>query len=132
MKKTRLLLVEDDKIQCGLLERVFAPVAAEFRYVSSARAALQLFPTYKPDVVITDMLMPGLNGLQLVRELRVLDPSVLIVGYSAVFVPDGKERAQLETAFDAWYERKPTTQPNELVEHVQRLLDARRRRSTSS
>ena len=132
MKKIRLLLVEDDKIQGGLLEREFAPAAAEFRHVSSARAALQLFPAYRPDVVITDMLMPGLNGLQLARELRVMDPSVLIVGYSAAFVPDGKERAQLEAAFDAWYERRPTTQPKELVERIQRLLDARRRRAPSS
>jgi CheY-like chemotaxis protein len=125
MNKTRVLLVEDDAIQAGLLERAFSHAGATVQHVASGRAALQLVPTFKPEVIITDMLMPVLNGLQLAREVRVLAPATLIIGYSAAFVPSEKERAQLESAFDAWFERTPSSDPSELVAHVNKLRASR-------
>ena len=67
---TVLLLVEDDDDVCAALSRVFT--RAGFTVVTAADgiAALKATETQRPDVVLTDLDMPRMNGLQLCRAIR--------------------------------------------------------------
>ena len=74
-------IVDDEK---GLRESIatFVNGSPGFRCVStygSAEAALQGLPTDKPDVVLMDINMPGMNGIECVERLKTLVPTMQIV-----------------------------------------------------
>jgi two-component system chemotaxis response regulator CheY len=48
------------------------------------RAAVELYATLRPDVVIMDMVMPEMSGVDAVRQIRALDPNARIVMCSAM------------------------------------------------
>jgi DNA-binding NarL/FixJ family response regulator len=80
MKKPRLLLADDHTI---LVEGLKALLAPEFDVVATAgdgRAVLEAAKEYQPDIVLLDISMPGLNGIEAARRLKQSNPdSKLIV-----------------------------------------------------
>lgn len=79
-----VLLVDDDSsIRQGLktqLEQMF-PAQLEFREAANGAAALAMLPALQPQVVVTDICMPDMDGLELIHQVRNrgLDPYFLIV-----------------------------------------------------
>jgi len=70
MKKPRLLLADDHTI---LVEGLKALLAAEFDVVATAsdgRAVLEAAEKHRPDIVLLDISMPGLNGIEAARRLK--------------------------------------------------------------
>lgn len=79
----RILVVDDDDVVretlCGLLEELgYAPDQA-----SSGADALDRFRPGCYRLVVTDLAMPVMNGLQLARRLRALEPTLPILMFSA-------------------------------------------------
>src|SRR5689334_7588682 len=70
--KIRVSIVEDDaRVRGGLVQLI--NISDGFQCVSfhsSAEAALQELPAAKPDVVLMDINLPGLNGVECVRQLK--------------------------------------------------------------
>jgi two-component system, NtrC family, C4-dicarboxylate transport response regulator DctD len=83
----RILVVEDDRmVRRALVEwlGISGHVTSE---ADNASAALAVLESEKPDLVLSDVRMPGLSGLQLLERLRALDPDlpvVLITGHGDV------------------------------------------------
>ena len=78
-KNIKILYVEDDEIarENGIeyLENYF-----ELIYdASDAIKALQLYEKYKPDIIITDIQMPKLNGLEFVKRIRQKDKKTQVI-----------------------------------------------------
>src|ERR1700758_1123335 len=74
-------IVEDNDKLRGTLARVLNR-ADGFRCVSqypSAEDALKELPTAKPDVVLMDINLPGMNGVECVRQLKKLLPEVQMI-----------------------------------------------------
>jgi DNA-binding NarL/FixJ family response regulator len=74
-------IVDDEKSLCESIA-VFLNGSAGFRCVSiygSAEAALQHLPADKPDVVLMDINMAGMNGIECVRRLKALAPGIQIL-----------------------------------------------------
>ena len=87
-KNGRILLVEDDEdfgrsLALILKHKGFLP-----QWVASGEQALEVLAGKQFDVVITDMLMPGMNGLEFLRKFREIHggdtPVVMITGYGSV------------------------------------------------
>ena len=87
-KNGRILLVEDDEdfgrsLALILKHKGFLP-----QWVASGEQALEVLTGKQFDVVITDMLMPGMNGLEFLRKYREIHggdtPVVMITGYGSV------------------------------------------------
>ncbi|NLF66713.1 MAG: response regulator transcription factor [Chloroflexi bacterium] len=77
----RLLIVEDHPIMRETYRMLFnrepsLEVAAD---VATAREALDVLPDLRPDLVIVDISLPEMNGLQLVPHLRRMQPDLLIL-----------------------------------------------------
>ena len=76
MKKTRLVIIEDDdhtrKILTELIES--APELELLRAYSRCAPAIDELPALKPDVVLTDINLPEINGVEAVRRLKPLIP----------------------------------------------------------
>jgi len=78
-KNIKILYVEDDEIarENGVeyLENFFEQIYA----ASDAIIALQLYEKYQPDIIITDIQMPKLNGLEFVKRIRQKDKKTQII-----------------------------------------------------
>jgi len=79
MKKPRLLLADDHTI---LVEGLKALLAPEFDVVATAgdgRAVLESAKTYQPDIILLDISMPGLNGIEAARRLKQSNPDAKLI-----------------------------------------------------
>jgi DNA-binding NtrC family response regulator len=84
IRKLGLLVVDDEKEIVETLREVFAK-HFDIHHATSAKAALEAFRTHGPKIVITDQRMPEMTGLELLRQIKDIDPStvrILITGYS--------------------------------------------------
>jgi CheY-like chemotaxis protein len=79
-----ILVVDDDKPVRILIKDILETRFHETIGVSSAKEALQLCRQKNFDLIITDLSMPGMNGLELIRALRTasLDVPVLLISGS--------------------------------------------------
>ena len=80
----RLLLVDDEKELLENLKLAFRPTAYECDTETNPLVALERYKQQRYDVVITDVRMPEISGLDLLKLLREYDPSakvIIITGY---------------------------------------------------
>lgn len=83
-----VILVDDEPVVREGLEYIIDWEEAGFKVIGSAEngiAGLELIKETKPDLVITDIRMPGLNGLEMVEEAKKLDHNlkcIILSGYS--------------------------------------------------
>jgi DNA-binding NtrC family response regulator len=83
----RLLVVEDDSEMRSLLEEELREAGYDVLTASSGSAALECLPIAHPDVVVTDLVMPGMKGDELlaqVRSRRPDTPVVIITAFGSV------------------------------------------------
>jgi PAS domain S-box-containing protein len=71
----RVLVVDDDSDARDLLEQTLASAGAEVRLTGEAREALDVLVDFKPDVLVSDIGLPMVDGYQLMRRIRELDDS---------------------------------------------------------
>ena len=79
----KLLIVDDEKSICDLLEIVFKRDGYEVKTASSGRAALDLLSKESVDLVVSDIKMPGMTGLELLKEARALLPDAVFIFMTA-------------------------------------------------
>ncbi|MBI5744343.1 MAG: response regulator [Elusimicrobia bacterium] len=81
----RVLLVEDNALTRftikSLLDKIGHEVVGE---AEDAAEALECFKRLKPDVVFLDLILPGKSGVEILGELRAVDPDAKIVVVTAV------------------------------------------------
>ena len=119
---TRILVVDDSPDTLELIQRNLASQGYVVHTASSAADALALLDSMAVDLVVTDVRMPGLSGIDLVREVRVRHPGVeliVITGYATI---GGAVEALQLGAWD--YLAKPFTD-EELFQAVRRVLTRR-------
>ncbi len=69
----KILIAEDSAVPRLILERTLASLGHETLSASDGSEAWTRFQTFQPDVVLSDWLMPGLDGVELCRRIRGLD-----------------------------------------------------------
>jgi PAS domain S-box-containing protein len=74
LRRVRVLLVEDDPDARELVGAVLVDAGAVVKSVSSAAAALDVFSTFRPQLLVSDIAMPDEDGYSLIRRIRALDP----------------------------------------------------------
>ena len=74
LKGISVLIVDDESETRELLVEVLSRCGAEVRASSSAHDALEALQTWKADVLISDIGMPGEDGYDLIRKVRKMDP----------------------------------------------------------
>jgi DNA-binding response OmpR family regulator len=116
----QVLMVDDDDGQLRIRERVLRSAGLEVNLASNAEGALDILRAKGREigVVITDHLLPGLHGVDLVRELRRLDRSIPVVVLSGL--PDIEPEYD---GLDAIIRFKPFP-AGELIRLTQALLNS--------
>lgn len=70
----RVLVVDDELDSRDFITTVLNQCQAKVKAVATVREALQIIPQWKPDVLVSDIGMPGEDGYSLIRQLRQLPP----------------------------------------------------------
>ena len=79
MKRPRVLLADDHQMLVDALRRVLEPRCEVVGTVGDGRALLEAAAKLQPDIVVVDIGMPELNGLDAARQLKRALPRVLII-----------------------------------------------------
>jgi signal transduction histidine kinase len=72
LRTFRVLIVDDNEPAAYLLRRLLEKLDQQVRTASSATAALEFAPHFAPEVIISDIAMPGLSGYDLARQIRAM------------------------------------------------------------
>jgi two-component system cell cycle response regulator DivK len=119
--RTKLLIAEDTELDRDLLVQIFEG-AYEIELAEDGEAAVRLAESAKPDLILMDIGLPGLSGLDAVRAIRARTREVPIVAVSSHVMPGERELA-LQAGCDDFVS-KPIDDLA-LLEIVRRLLERR-------
>jgi CheY-like chemotaxis protein len=117
-----ILAVDDEEAVRHYAAAVFRISGADIRIVSSASEALALLERWTPDVVITDLGMPEMDGYDLLRQIRARALTMPVIALTAYARPEDRATAMRE-GFTA-YVSKPV-EPEELRRLVADVLATR-------
>jgi CheY-like chemotaxis protein len=79
LESRRALVIDDETMVRTMLADALEVFGYSVDAVDSGKAALARFAAGRYDVVMTDLLMPDMSGLEVVEELRRIDPSVPMI-----------------------------------------------------
>lgn len=79
----KLLVVDDEEKICHLMREYFSQKGFEVRAVCRGDEAVALATVFQPDVVILDLLMPGLNGAETLKQLKSMQRIPKVIMFSA-------------------------------------------------
>lgn len=96
---TKVLIVDDDNDTTELLKIILTPNEFHVETSNSGQEGIDLVREFQPDVMVVDLLMPGMDGLMVCREVRKFS-SIPILVLSAVGKPGITEQALNEGADD--------------------------------
>ena len=83
LKHLTLLFVEDQNLLRQAMGELLTPHCGRLLFASNGREALDLFLQENPDLVLTDIVMPEMDGIALTEQLHRLNPATPVVFYSA-------------------------------------------------
>ena len=119
----RIVVVEDHDDARRYLDLFLGQLGAKVRVARNAFEGLEAIKNTLPDLVLSDIKMPGKNGFELLEEIRALDPdaggSVPVIAMSAFFSQTARARTHYAD-FRACLP-KPFT-PDKLLETILRVL----------
>ena len=78
MAKEKIHLIEDDPLLSRMYERLFAIHGYDFLVDLDSQVGLERVKTEKPDLVLLDIMMPNLNGLEVLKLLKSDDATKAI------------------------------------------------------
>ncbi len=122
MTGVKVLIVDDEAVIRRGLCRVMEGRGYQSESAESGFAAIEMLQKAPFNIVITDLKMPGMDGIEVLRAIKILQPDVpviMITGYSTV---DTAVEAMKNGAFD--YISKPFT-PEQVIAMVEKALEQR-------
>jgi len=95
-----VLIVDDERSNLESLERTFAREGWRVALADSGQAALEVVRRDRPDVVVTDLMMPGMGGGELLRAVKAIAPEIEVVLMTAFGTVEGAVAAMKDGAYD--------------------------------
>ena len=77
--KQRILIVDDDENIAELISLYLAKECFDTKMVYNGEDALAAFDTYKPNLILLDLMLPGIDGYQVCREIRAKSQTPIIM-----------------------------------------------------
>lgn len=120
-KNIKVLIVEDDKTICEMYAITFMKAGFTVYTAPDGRAALQKFSKKKPDIILLDIMMPNLNGYDVLKEVRKdVNNYIPVIMLSNLNANDFAQESGLEN-IDA-YLIKSHYSPREIVDKTLEVL----------
>jgi FixJ family two-component response regulator len=124
-KKVKILALDDEKIVLESVSRILEEENYQVKTCRNGQEALETLKEGGFDILITDLKMPGMDGLQAMESMLEIDPDLSIIMFTAYSTVDSAVKAMKMGAVD--YIRKPFT-PDQLTELVAKIMNDRKAR----
>lgn len=118
----RVLLVDDDDLSRGAVHRMLERAGYSVHSTGQGNQAISRYKTDPSDLVITDLIMPETDGLEIIQELRRIDPAVRILAISGGGRVDAEEYLSVARKFGAIEVLPKPFTGQELKQAVERAL----------
>ncbi|MDX9900273.1 MAG: response regulator transcription factor [Aliarcobacter sp.] len=118
LKTLKILIVEDEKRLAQLLKDAISDSFFSVVIAKDGNEGLKKFKSFKPDIIITDIMMPVCDGLDMTIKIKKLDENIPIIVLSA-----HSDKEQLLKAIDIGINKyfiKPFD-PEEVIEHINKI-----------
>jgi len=122
MARKSILVVDDEKPQRDILQEILTSAGYDVTSAASGEAALKFANERSFDLVLTDLKMTGMDGIELLKHLMAFDSSILVIVLTAHGSIDTAVDALRRGAFD--YLQKPFDRDS-LIETIRRALTKR-------
>ncbi len=119
---TRVLLVDDDDLSRGAVHKMLERAGYSVYSTANGSEAIVRYKTEKSDLVITDLIMPDTDGLEIIQQLRRTDPAVRILAISGGGRVDAEEYLSVARKFGALEVLPKPFTGQELKQAVERVL----------
>jgi DNA-binding NtrC family response regulator len=100
VNRTRILIVDDEPDMVENCSRILGRAGYDCLTATDGARALALLESERPDLLLTDLKMPGLDGMELLRRSRELDPALPVIMITAFATIESAVAAVKEGAFD--------------------------------
>jgi OmpR-family two-component system manganese-sensing response regulator len=100
MSTPRILIVDDDYLLCSVVEKLLAKAGYQVHTATDTGVAMDLISQNHYDLLVLDYMMPGMNGVEIFRQARELQPEV-----AGVFLTAHTTLDTVFPAIDAGVER---------------------------
>lgn len=77
--KQKILIVDDDENIAELIELYLTKECFDTKIVNDGESALAVYETYEPNLILLDLMLPGIDGYQVCREIRSKNPTPIIM-----------------------------------------------------
>ncbi|MBI4067876.1 response regulator [Candidatus Kaiserbacteria bacterium] len=121
-KGKKVMLIEDDTFLSDLLARRFAQEECEFMNADSGEKAMEILAKETPDIILLDLVLPGMSGFQILEKLKQDERLKKI---PVVVLSNIAQQADIQKAIDLGalrHEVKAHLTPNEIVLMVGSLM----------
>ena len=127
MAQTPKLVAIDDEIEfTKTIEQFFSARGFEVHVALTGTSGFELVDAHKPDVVLVDLKLPGMDGDELLRRIRATHPGIPVIIITA-YNDGGKTRDRLLAMGAFAHFDKPLASLRELAQAVTRALQASNR-----
>lgn len=113
--KWKVLVVEDEFGYQDTLRNIFTMEGFDVRVAIDGDTGYEVYRNFKPDMILTDVLMPNVNGIELVRRIRTDDPTIKVIYMSGFF---GVKRLKKELDDEVTLYHYPTLSKPFKVSHL--------------
>lgn len=115
----KILIIDDSSMSRRMLRNILEGASHEVIEAPDGYSALEIFSLEKPQLVMLDLTMPGINGFEVLKQLKSINPAIKVIVASADVQSMTKDHAYKEGADG--FVNKPFVS-DEIVELVQTLL----------
>jgi DNA-binding NtrC family response regulator len=119
----KILVLDDEQIVLDSVSRILEEENYKVRTAQKGSDALEILKEGGFDIFITDLKMPGMDGLQAMESISEIDPDISMIMFTAYSTVDSAVKAMKLGAVD--YIRKPFT-PDQLTELVNKSMSDRK------
>jgi len=119
-----ILVIDDELFMLDFVRKILESAQHKVLVATSADTGLDAYRANKPDLVITDLIMPEKDGLEAIQEMRKENPEVRIIAISGGGRSGYTNALEAAKAFGARETVRKPFSPNVLLTAVKRVLDA--------
>jgi DNA-binding NtrC family response regulator len=128
-KRVKLVAIDDDPQSLELLTETLEQDDLEILTASDAQAGYQMVVAHRPPIVILDLMLPGITGMELLEKIVAVDPAIDIILLTAHYSTEAAVEAIQKGAADYCTKPVSTRRLRERVDEI--VAEARHRQTTS-
>ena len=122
LENVRVLLVDDNQDTLQILSVLLTDLRAKVQAASTAAEAIEMLEWYKPDVMVSDLAMPGEDGYSLIARIRATENGKLVPAVALTAYVRVEDRARALSAGFNMFVPKPV-EPTELIAAIANLAE---------